>query len=90
MAHHKQCLHAGLAWSHLHRWIAAAVTVQRSWRVWRLHQGVVKGRMLRQRLVSAIVRLQALWRARGPRRHLLSARRAATSIQVGSNWCRHV
>ena len=76
-------LPAGTAREHLHRWIAAASVVQRAVRAWLLRRGLERFAERRRRGVAAVVRLQALWRAREPFRQYHALRQAAITVQVG-------
>jgi aspartate aminotransferase-like enzyme len=75
------CL-AGSAREHLHRWIAAAATVQRAVRAWLLRRGLARFAEARRRGAAAVVRLQALWRGRAARRQYQRQRQAAICFQV--------
>ncbi len=57
--------------------------VQRAVRAWRLRRGLEQFAARRQRAVAAVVRLQAMWRARAVYRHYQQLRQAAIFIQVG-------
>ena len=72
----------GRAREHLHRWIATSSVVQRAVRAWLLRRGLQRFAEQRYRREAALVRLQALWRACGPRREFLRLRQAAVVLQV--------
>ncbi|KAK9808392.1 hypothetical protein WJX73_010186 [Symbiochloris irregularis] len=72
----------GFARKHLHKWIAAAQVVQRAARAWHFRRGLRSARAVRPRMLHSTVQLQALWRARAPRRAFLGARNAAIIIQA--------
>ena len=73
---------AGTAREHLRQWIAAASVVQRAVRAWLLRRGLQRFAERRLRGVAAVVRLQALWRARQPYRQYQALREAAITVQV--------
>jgi hypothetical protein len=73
---------AGSAREHLHRWIAAAATIQRAARAWLLRRGVKRFCAAWRRRSAAVAVLQAAWRGRAVRRRYLRQRQAAVCIQV--------
>lgn len=89
-AHWASLNFAGTARAHLHKWIEAASMVQRAVRAWLLRRGLERFAAQRRRGVAAVVRLQALWRARGPYRQYQQLRQAAICVQArGRDWDWH-
>ncbi|KAL4423889.1 hypothetical protein ABPG75_001190 [Micractinium tetrahymenae] len=72
----------GTARKHLRKWIAAASVVQRAVRAWRLRLGLERFAAQQRRALAAVVRLQALWRARPAYRRYRQLRQAAICVQA--------
>ena len=64
------------------RWIAAARRVQAAAQVWLFRSSLRASRRIRSRLLYSIVSVQALFRARQPRRSFVRLRQAAVTMQV--------
>lgn len=73
---------AGGARAHLHAWMEAARDIQAAWRAARFRERLAAGPARRAALRAGVVRLQALWRRRGPRQLFLEQRAAVMRLQA--------
>jgi len=69
--------------AHLHKWVAAAIVVQRSLRAWLFRRRLQE--WLHQHRAAAVL-LQSAWRGSKARLQLQQERRACTVIQVMQEW----
>jgi hypothetical protein len=72
----------GVAQAHLHRWIAAASTLQHAWRAALFRRHILISRGLRAGLLYRVVRIQACWRGMKARLAFMRLRHAALVLQV--------
>ena len=74
---------AGQARACLQSWVAAARVIQEAVRLWQFQQRLARGRIVRMALHQAVLRLQAMWRARQPFRSYQALHEATLRTQVG-------